>query len=134
MNPSIVEANLRIAEDSQRYSGLQGLSLFEAPGDRLVLYRTFMADRVGDRGKTILAEAESTHRRFLFCQGVALAFFLLALHSLSRLLLRVFTPWDTSFPSIHSVWLVVITILGALVSFGLRIVAGRWWEYELVGV
>jgi hypothetical protein len=129
-NPSIVEAKLKMAEALEKYSGLQGLSLIETPWDWLVLYRTFMAGRVGDRGKHILMEADFIHRRFLFSQGVALAFFLLAVQSFIRLLILL-TPLNDSFPSIGLPWLVVIILLGASTSFGLRQVAGRWWEEEL---
>jgi hypothetical protein len=130
-NASTVEGSLRMAEDLQGYSGLQGLSLFETPWDWLVLYRIVMTDRVGDQGRSILTEADSIHRRFLFCQAVAFAFFLVATQSFIRYLL-LDTCLNNLFPSISPLGLVVITLLGGFTSFGLRNVAGRWWEHELV--
>ena len=130
-NRSTVEAHLKITEDLTRYSGLQRLSLYESPWDRLVLYRTVMADRVGERGRTILTEADAVHRRFLFSQGVALAFLLLAVQALLRLFLLL-TSSDSFFPSAKPFWLVVIVAIGVSASFGLRIAAGRWWEYEFL--
>jgi hypothetical protein len=130
-HPSLVETKLRIAEDLQKYSGLQGLSLFETAWDWLVLYRTIMTDRVSDRGRFILTEADSIHRRFLFCQGVALAFLLVAVQTLIRFVL-LSVPLNNPFTSNNHFWLVVITSLGAFASFCLRNVAGRLWEHELI--
>jgi hypothetical protein len=131
VNASVVANNLRIAQDLDELVRLQGLSSLDIPWDRLVIYRTIMAGRVGEKGKTILTEADSIHRRFLFALGVAMALFLLAFQSLIRLILSM-TPWNASLPHIPVIWLVVIAFLAGLTSYSLRIVAGRWWEQELI--
>ena len=130
-NPSIVEAKLRIAEDLHRYTGIQSLSLIATSWDWLVLYRIIMAERLGNLGRAILMEAAGIHRRFLFSQGVALVFLLLASQSIIRIIVLL-TPINDFFPSISPPSLVVITVFGAFTSFGLRIIAGNWWEEEFL--
>ena len=131
INRFIAEGNLKITDDLSDLAHLQGLSILEIPWDRLVIYRTIIADWMGEKGKYILTEAESVHRRFLFSLGVAMALSLLTLQSLIRLILCI-SPLCNSLPSCPLGLLVLITLLGELTSFRLRVVAGRWWEEELI--
>jgi len=137
-NPSIVQANLSIAEDLERLSGLAGLSNLATPWDRLLIYRTLKNDQVGKRCKAVLSEASNLHRRFRFCMGMALAIFLLAVQSLIRLILlilghffpdSIITYWNMTLP-IDYPWLIVISIVGIWASVELRHVAIRMWELE----
>ena len=136
MNASIVEGQLRIAEALTRYTGLNNLSLMQNPWDRLATYRTIVSGRVGDEGRPILTEAEWVHRRLLFAIGVSLAVLLLALQALLGFLLILFhkLPVLAVLPSPHYSpgRLVLLTFIGLVSSFGLREMAGRWWEYELL--
>jgi len=43
---SMVDGQLRIAEDLESYAGLPGLSALQSPWDRLTTYRTIIADRL----------------------------------------------------------------------------------------
>ena len=60
-----------------------------------------------------------------------MALSLLTLQSLIRLILCI-SPLCNSLPSCPLGLLVLITLLGELTSFRLRVVAGRWWEEELI--
>ncbi len=136
---SNVHANLRIAEDLARLAGVDSLPALAGPWDGLVIYRTFVADRVGERGKAILTEADTFHRRFLFSMGVALAVYLLAIQALIRFILHffgkafhesIFTSWNQTLPAISPFWLAAITIFGLGASLELRQIAIRMWELE----
>ncbi|MAE40881.1 MAG: hypothetical protein CML07_08200 [Psychrobacter sp.] len=109
------------------------------PWDWPAIHRAFMVDEAREKGESVLTEADNLHRRFLFCMGVALAVFLLAVESLFRLILlllgrtlreSVFTSWDNTLPPINHIWLVAITIFGLWASFELRQIAIRMWELE----
>ena len=135
--PSVVQANLTIAEDLERLAGGGGLSSLASPWDRLVIYRALVASRLGDRGKAILAEADILHRRFRFAMGVALAVFLVAIQSFFRLILVVLgffldaiLTWNSMLPSVSPILLLCITAIGLWASFELRRFAIRMWELE----
>ena len=155
----LVEGQLQISEGIDKYAGVPGLSLLQNPWDRLATYRTIMSGRLGRKGRPILTEAQWVHRRLLFALGVALAVLIVGLQAIVRLLLYGFTTWlpltskwllinfqalplnfqvfpltswveslpHTSLPS-----LVGIGIIGIASSLGLRKIAGRMWEYELL--
>lgn len=140
-NEATVEANLRISQDLTRYAGLPGLSALESPWDRLSLYRTVMTDRLGDGASAILAEADATHRRFLFALGVALALLLVTLQSVLLFVLsslrgvRTLSLWiaKSGLPHVDErLALFFLAGLGLLASLLLRRVAGRLWEQEFL--
>lgn len=137
-SPQMVRGIVRISNELERLSGQVGLSDLIDPWDWPVVYRTFMADRVGEENRSVLTEAETLRRRFLFAMGVSLALYLLGMQSLLRIFLydvgafvksvRAFS--ESSFPSIGPLNLVVITVLGLWASYLLRQVAIRMWELE----
>lgn len=131
---AIVEANLVVAQDLERLSGISGLSSFASPWDRLVIYRALKAGRVGDKGLSILVAADTYHRRCLFCMGMALALLLVAIQSLLRFLLLILPcilgSWHSAFPPVSSSWLIVLGLFGVWASFELRQVAIRLWGLE----
>lgn len=136
---SIAEASLRIADDLVRLSRIGGLSSLADPLEWLSVYRTLVADEVGEKRKAVLTEADTLHRRCLFCTGVALAVYLTAIQALIRLILylsgkafveSIFTSWNKTLPLISPFWLAAITIFGLWASFELRQVAIRMWELE----
>ncbi len=138
-NEATVEANLRISQDLTRHAGLPGLSALESPWDRLTLYRTVMADRLGEGASAILSEADATHRRFLFAVGVALALLLVTLQSILLFALsylrgvQPLSRWiaQAGLPHVDE-RLLLLAGLGLLASLLLRRVAGRLWEQELL--
>lgn len=136
--PSIVDANLRIAQDLIRISGIGGASAYVNPLDWLVIYRVMKADYVGENCKLVLSEADTFHRRFRFSMGVSLALFLLAIQSILRLFLfcletfyeSIRTFINNAFPSINYFWLIVLIIFGLWSSFTLRKFAIQMWDLE----
>ena len=137
MTPQLVDANLRIAEDLERLAGLRGLSSQASPWDRLVIYRTLKADRIGESHKFALSEADACHRRFGFSMGVSLTIFLLSFQFLLRLVVYSFgifcepvQNWYGTLPVIPLLVLALFAFLGFWASFELRQVAIRTWEIE----
>jgi len=133
VNRSVVDGQLRIAEGLATFGGLQGLTRLENPWDRLAIFRTIVCGRVASRGLPILAEAEAVHRRLLFALNMALVFLLIALQALVRLVFYTLS-WVhlLGLPDVPIGVLWVLVVLGIAASFGLRYVAARWWEQELL--
>ena len=132
-NPSIVRAHLRVCAGLAEYAGLQGLTGLESPWDRLAMFRAIVAGRVSPQGGPILAEAEAVHRRLLFALSMALVALIVALEATARIVvvhtrLAGYLPLPPMPPAL--VW--TLLILGVAASVGLRRVAGRWWEHELL--
>ena len=158
LNESLVDANLRIADDLVQITGLHGLSSLTNPWEYLDIYRALVEDKAGKDHQTVLLESENLHRKFLFSMGVALALFFLVLQALLRVILfyipqvsgliislglRLFQfpktitdipenieQWYVSLPTIDLLVLFVIIILGLLASLQLREIAIRMWELE----
>lgn len=135
-----VRKRIRI-QDALEVSGIYGTSQTFNNWTSLATYRIMVAEQLHKPATLILREAESVHRRRLFALGVASAFMLLAIEAALRLLLGLlpeFVPdWTLScdvarLPKAPMPILWAITILGLLVSFGLRVVGGRLWEYEFL--
>lgn len=142
---ALVEKQLQISEALELHTGLQGLPILQNPWERLATYRILVSGKVGDKGRPILTEAEWVHRRLLFALGVALALLLLFLQATLRLLLlgfhklklftlgpEDFTSWVDSLPAINVLTLLIIAAFSLTASFGLRRIAARWWQYELL--
>ena len=136
ITPEMVEVNLKINDEVGRLIGIPGLSRLTTPWEFLVLYRTLMVDRVGDKAKTVLSEADAFHRRFRFCVGTSLALSLVALQAATRLGLAVLqalgrlaglgtwtcdgpaaglATWPCPLPGV-SVWLLLVLIAVATLS------------------
>jgi hypothetical protein len=147
LDASSVAALGDIQVDIYNRIGLEeGLSkIHRTPWGELALYRNMAADLLGKRAAAAREEADAMHRRFLFSQGVAAACVLLALQCLLRFLLWLMPPpWAAALlallhlppvqlpalPFIHPGSWALFSVLGFAVSFGLRWVAGRWWESE----
>jgi hypothetical protein len=129
---SFIEQNKRISDDLWKLIRLDGLSNLDVPWDRLVLYRTILADRVGEKARTVLAEADSLHRRFLFAQAVALVCALLALQAGLRLFLGAVDWGQDVLPAIPLFGLLGLAAFGVCSSASLRWAAGHWWEAEYI--
>jgi hypothetical protein len=128
--PPLPYSDLQIASEFPSRTGRIGLSQFlRTPWGSLTFYRTLVADAVSERDKSVLAEAETVHRHILFAEGVALAFLLLALQASARLVCHWALP-EEALPRVPWPALVGLLVLGVGASFGLRMVAGRWWETE----
>jgi hypothetical protein len=143
---------LQISESIDKYAGVPGLSLLQNPWEMLATYRTIMSTRLGAKVLPILTEAQWVHRRLLFALGVALAVLIVGLQAIVRLLLFVLANslplaskwlalrlewpslvmWIESLPHTSAPTLIAIGILGLASSYGLRKIAGRMWEYELL--
>ncbi len=122
----------RISASLTRLVRLSGLASTEVPWERLVAYRAILTDRVGDKAKTAIAEADSLHRRFLFAQAVGLVGALLAFQGVARLVTLRLGWGEDVFPPVYRGWLIALILVGALSSLALRWTAGRWWEAEFV--
>lgn len=142
---ALVEKQLQIFESLEQHTGLQGLPILQNPWERLATYRILVSGKVGDKGRPILTEAEWVHRRLLFALGVALALLLLSLQTILRLLLlglhklklfalgpEDFIAWVNSLPAINLLTLLILAAFSLAASFGMRRIAARWWQYELL--
>jgi hypothetical protein len=113
--------------------GAESQTTVETPWDFLTLYRTVVAGVLGPkRGQSLSSEADSVHRRLLISLGLALVALLIAAQSLLRLVLHL-GGWSAGLPTIgHWGLLAALTAVGCLLSWLLRIHAGRCWETEYV--
>lgn len=126
-----MRASVRIAEGLRTQSGAAGISNEETPWDWLALYRVVVSDTLGEKAKVLLAEAETIHRRFLFCMGISLVATLIALQSLLRLALLLL-PAIQGLPTVSGALLLAIAVLAAATSFGLRWSSSRWWQSQFL--
>jgi len=139
---NIVEGRLRIAEGLDSYGGLPGLSILLSPWDNLTTYRIIMFNRMPDKAEPLFKEADAVRGRRLFALGVGLASMLLSSEALLRLLMAIVARLrpaslfsrllENHLPPASAAVLLSIAVIGIAASFGLRQVAGRSWEYELL--
>ena len=132
-NPSIVRAHLKVSILLAEYSGLQGLTGMESPWDRLAIFRAVVSGRVSPQGVPILAEAETVHRRLLFALSMALVSLIVAFEALVRLVAaHTWLSARLPLPPMPAGLVWTLLIGGVAASAGLRWVAGRWWQHELL--
>lgn len=143
-DPWLVGREINIALTLREQVGLEKLSKRLTPWDWLTTYRSLMSEKAGGGPDRVVADAESAHRRLLFCLGVSLAVSLIALQSFAKLGLLVVLTLSSSDVSRTETWamsntdwinvlpLAAMTVVGVLISFGLRQAAGQWWERELI--
>ena len=133
------DLELELFESSEELAFLGVLSNLDRSWERLFVYRTLMSDRLGDKGKTIIAEANNLRRRFLFSWGLALTLRVLALQALVRLLIFAIgnnywdflKQWDSSLPNIAPNILFSIAVGAFLLSFAMQLVANRFYNLEI---
>jgi hypothetical protein len=129
---SFVRANFNLSAALVRLTRLEGLTSLEVPWERLVSYRTIAGDRIGEKARATIHEADALHRRFEFAKAMALVGALLALQGLAQLLLG-FVGWgEEALPPVRWGWLLGLVLVGFLSSWALRWAAGRCWEAELI--
>jgi hypothetical protein len=131
INPGLVRQQMRISTALARYGGLFGVSGLETPWDRLTIYRTLVSGRLSAAGLPILQETETVHRRLLFTLAMAFVFLLIAVQAVARWIIERRNP-SLHFPAIPAPVLPTLAIVGLLASIGLRLIASRWWERELL--
>jgi len=128
---SLTERKIEISEDLRRFTHIQGLSVLESQWDLLAIYRIVVSDVAGEKATPLIAEAESVHSRMLFAMGVSLTLWLIVIQLILSLVFSLYS-WSDQLPDIAMPLAISMIILGVLGSFGLRWVASRWWQYELI--
>ncbi len=124
-----VDARVRIYEALPE-SQAEDLKTICLPWDFLFFVRMMMAEKISDKKKSLLAEADFIHKRFLFCQGVAFAFLLSAFLAFVRLAVAQFQARTFSF-LLEPFW-AALFLFGVFASWGLRSAAGYWWGLEVI--
>lgn len=134
-----VRARLHVLKQIEGF-GLSGVSTLSS-WTNLAIYRTLVAERLLHPATLVLQEAERVHRRRLFALGVGFALIVVSVQGLIRTILLVASEIFAKSPAALSLASLPATSLGALLSitlltgaasFGLRWVAGRFWECKFL--
>ena len=129
-----VDANSDIENELEQLSGIIETLQIASPWNRLVIYRTFIADKFGERCPAVLKQAQRVHRRFRFSMGVSCAILLLSIQLIILMYIEVFQQFPNQswiYFSPQLLKFLVFTIISLLVSLSLRQMAFRMWKLEL---
>ena len=132
-NPGVVRQQMRISAAMALYGGLFGVSRLETPWDRLTIFRTLVSGRLTAIEQPILLETEAVHRRLLFTLAMAFVAFLIAAQAVARSIIELHPKSRQLYlPAVPPPMLPTLIVVGFLASVGLRLIASRWWERELL--